>query len=158
MNFKFPKQKRKAHAFLFCFISNLIIQSASTHRLVPYSIKTVRPIFYCISSSFTVLGFSPVLTNSTTSSNVFTAIYQPYKSFFIFRRLDIRTYVCYNTFGATLFGRRLAFSTGVIACVYIEIHFWKSFEEVCAYAYNGTIYSHYQLMYYLLCSWLFRWV
>ena len=44
--------------------------------------------------------------------------------------LDIRTYVWYNIFGATLFGRRLAFSTGVIACVYIEIHFRKSFEEL----------------------------
>ena len=29
--------------------------------------------------------------------------------------------ISYNIFGATLFGRRLAFSTGAIACVYIEI-------------------------------------
>ena len=35
--------------------------------------------------------------------------------------IDYRTYVCYNIRGATLFGRRLAFSTGVLACVYIEI-------------------------------------
>lgn len=57
----------------------------------------------------------------------------------------------------TLFGRRSVFSTGVIACVYIEIHLWKSVEEVGAYAYNGAFYSHYQLMHYLLCSWLYRW-
>ena len=74
------------------------------------------------------------------------------------KSIVFQTNVCYNILGATLFGRRLAFSTGVIACVYIEIHFGKSFEEVCAYAYNGTFYSHYQLMYYLLCSWLFRWI
>lgn len=34
----------------------------------------------------------------------------------------------------------------------------KNYEqEVCAYAYNGAFYSHHQLMYYLLCSWLYRW-
>ena len=73
------------------------------------------------------------------------------------KSIAFRTNVCYNILGATLFGRRLAFSTRVIACVYIEIHFRKSVEEVCAYAYNGAFYSHYQLMYYLLCSWLYRW-
>ena len=39
------------------------------------------------------------------------------KIYIIAFKLRIR----YNIFGATLFGRRLAFSTGVIACVYIEI-------------------------------------
>ena len=73
------------------------------------------------------------------------------------KNIAYRTNVCYNILGATLFGRRLAFSTRVLACVYIEILYWKSIEEVCAYAYNGAFYSHYQLMYYLLCSWLCRW-
>ena len=76
---------------------------------------------------------------------------------FCYVHLDFRTCVWYNNFGATLFGRRLAFSARVIACVYIEIRFRKSYEEVCAYAYNGTFYSHYQLMFNLLCSWLCRW-
>ena len=71
--------------------------------------------------------------------------------------IDYQTYVRYNVFGATLFGRRLAFTTGVIACVYIEILLWKSIMEVCAYAYNGTFHSYYKLMHYMLCSWLYRW-
>ena len=73
------------------------------------------------------------------------------------KSIAFQTNVCYSILGATLFGRGLAFSTRVLACVYIEILCWKSIEEVCAYAYNGAFYSHYQLMYYLLCSWLYRW-
>ena len=50
------------------------------------------------------------------------------------KNIAYRTNVCYNILSATLFGRRLAFSTRVLACVYIEILCWKSIEEVCAYA------------------------
>ena len=37
------------------------------------------------------------------------------------KSIAFRTNVCYNILGATLFGRWLAFSTRVLACVYIEI-------------------------------------
>ena len=37
------------------------------------------------------------------------------------KHIAYRTNVCCNILGATLFGRRLAFSTRVLACVYIEI-------------------------------------
>ena len=73
--------------------------------------------------------------------------------------IDYRTYVCYNIRGATLFGRRLAFATGVYSlCLHRYIHLRKSITEVCAYAYNGTFYSHHQLMHNMLCSWLCRWL
>ena len=41
---------------------------------------------------------------------------------FFINLVDCKHMFCYNIFGATLFGRRLAFSARVIACVYIEIH------------------------------------
>lgn len=37
------------------------------------------------------------------------------------KSIAFQTNVCYSILGATLFGRRLAFSTRVLACVYIEI-------------------------------------
>ena len=108
-------------------------------------------------SSTPVLGVLPD-TISQISPSLYFAIYIiPTIHSFCYAHLDFRTFVCYNIFGATLHGRRLAFSARVIACVYIEIHLWKSNEEVCAYAYNGAFYSHHQLMHYLLCSWLCRW-
>lgn len=71
--------------------------------------------------------------------------------------LDYRTRVCYNMCGATLRGRRLVLLRKSISLRLHRNPLRKSHEEDCAYAYNGTLYSHNQLMYYLLCSWLYRW-
>ena len=72
--------------------------------------------------------------------------------------VDARTDVCYNMFGATILGRRLVLLTEDCDLwshrnLFAEI-LWK---EDCVHVDDGTIYIHYQLMYYLFCSWVYHW-
>ena len=76
----------------------------------------------------------------------------------LFFIIALRTDVCYNIFSATILGRRLVLLTEDCDLwshrnLFAEI-LWK---EDCVHVDNGTIYIHYQLMYYLFCSWVYHW-
>lgn len=73
--------------------------------------------FYSLRSTF-FCPLSPILAIK------FQYIFLPFlfnESLYIYVVLDYLTYVCHYILDATLFGRRLAFSTKALSCVYIEI-------------------------------------
>lgn len=79
-------------------------------------IKVLKSILF-----FAFNIFLPIIANFSNKISVHFLTFLFNESLYIYVVLDYLTYVCHYILDATLFGRRLAFSTKALSCVYIEI-------------------------------------
>ena len=143
----------------------------------PFGLNSFRSValphgwVHCSSSATAWIGWAAGNTNSQSATQplinssdhlfsfahlcLFIGLFIQKHLFFL---IDIRTNVWYNVFSATILGRRLVLLTEDCDLwshrnLFAEI-LWK---EDCVHVDDGTIYIHYQLMYYLFCSWVYHW-